>query len=364
MTQNPQLNPRQRNQIISPVVYDSSGYTCGDIGHALVKGTTDFSRTSFIHALIEIDPADWDNLKLRGMLTNEYYRVNGKYYAVGSAAELESPGITAREGAGRYTPDYYGILGAILLHRLHDEGHEDITWYAGHAPEYINYRKEIRSAIKGNWTVEDNKGVIKKFTVNTVLFFDEPQGGAMNLILTTDGAGFQNKDMMKGKTLAIDIGGFTVNTALLLNGKVIDLHSDTGVGINSALKQLHDSLRSKHHDKLQDVSTIDPAYLREALATGYYNAGGYGMLDVTKQAERANAAVLSAVTRRYKYYGGVAGAGFISLSGGGAGAYDKLLREILKHPNIFLSARLMEIHLANAFGGLKMLHFYKRQGAF
>lgn len=359
-----QLSPRQRNQIIAPLVYDSSGFSCGDIGHALIKGVNDHGHTSFIHALVEIDPAEWENKKLRGMLTNEYYIVNGKRYAVGEAAELEQPGITAREGAARYTPDYYGILGSVVLHRLHAASHDDITWYASHAPEYINYRREIQNSIKGNWTVEDNKGNVKKFTVRTVLFFDEPQGGAMNLILTTDGSGYRNREMMKGRTLAIDIGGFTVNSAMLLNGKVIELSSDTGVGVIAAINQLRESLRRKHHTKLQDISTIDPALLREALSTGYFNAGGYGMLDVVKEAERASAGVLNSVSRVYKGYGSAAGAGFISLGGGGSGAYEKKLKEMLQHPNVFPAERLIYIHLANAMGGLKMLHFYKRLGAF
>lgn len=346
------------------VVYDSTGFTVIDEGHSLVKGRTDASETSFVHALVERNESEWATDKSRGFLNNDYYIVNGKRYVIGEEAERLEPGNCKRTGADRYIADYYGVLGAITLFRLHADSHEEITAYASHAPEYINYRPDVKAAIKGRWTVEDYRGKKKTFRVVEVLFYDEPMGGAMNLILTPYGDGFQNDAMRRGRMLNIDIGGYTVNVAYLINGRIVDVNSDTNQGVISALDELKGYLRKTYQRQLKSINEIDPKLLREALETGFYDGGGHGMLDVQDAANRASGGVMNAVQKRYNSYGGVGGSNNVSLSGGGSGAYEQRLRKMLEHPSVYLAAEKPRIHFANADGGMRMMHFYKLQEAF
>lgn len=358
----PSLNVRRQQQV--PREYDASGFVTADVGHALVKGVTDYSSACFVHALAQIDETSWHNDKLRGILNQDYYIVNGVRYAIGLEAERKDPGQCRRSGASRYTKDYYGVLVAIMLFRLIGSGHDDITLYASHAPEYIQYRDDILKAARGTWTVEDHNGLRKRFKIKQVFFFDEPTGGAMNIILNSTGTAFQQPEMQRGRLLAIDIGGFTVNVARIENGRLVDVDGDPHQGVIAAEEELTRYIRRELRKKLKDMDEITPGLVRDALATGYYDAGGYGMQDVQQAATRATNGVISAVLSRFKRYGGIAGSNYVILTGGGSGAFEDRLRAVLEHPYVYLASSSDDVHFANARGGRKMLHFYKNMGGF
>lgn len=355
------INPAKKPD---EVYYDSTGFVAFDGGHKLIKGRNDYNWSSFIHALTDVDETAWFNKKLRGMLTHDYYIVNGKRYAIGEEAEIENPSACKLEGAARYTADYHGVFCAITLFRLMEQEHDNVTVYASHPPEYINYRKDIKDALKGRWVVEDYEGNKKSFRVTDVYFYDEPLGGAMNLILTTNGSAFQSEELRKGRMLSIDIGGFTINVAQLLNGRMIDLKSDTSQGIDSALEVLNAYIRKQYARELKQVKKLDPALLRDALETGWYSAGGYGMLDVQDAAKRAAGGIVASVLKRFNSYGGVGSMDYVCLTGGGSGAFEDRLRAALQHPRVYLASAKERIYMANPDGGLKMMHFYKKLGAF
>lgn len=344
--------------------YDSSQFVSLDEGHALVKGSTDTTWWWFVHALMPITDNDWDKLKQRSQPGEEYYVVNGQPYVIGETAERK--GWTGRlQGAARYKRDYYGVMGAIMMFQLFKTSQRSITVYATHAPEYIDYRDKIAQSLMGEWEVE-SMGAKRTFNIKDVLCCDEPVAGAMNVMLADKGAGFAREALQSGTGLVIDIGGYTTDATLLENG-VPDYHSlmsEPGVGILSTLEEFKRDLRARYSEKLSTSSRLRPEKLRQGLATGIYHAGGYGDLDCQEQADIACNRLSVIVSDIYSRHGGKSELDYLIMTGGGSGLLFDRLKRVLDHPAIHLANSPEYVHMANVVGAMKLMHFYKRHGAF
>jgi hypothetical protein len=66
----------------------------------------------------------------------------------------------------------------------------------------------------------------------------------------------------------------------------------------------------------------------------------------------------------YKKYGGTSALDFVIMTGGGSGLLIDRIKPALGHPHIYLADKRDRVHMANAIGALKLMHFYKRHGAF
>lgn len=344
--------------------YDSSGFLALDEGHAIIKGCTDATWAYYPHAVMPIDDNVWRQIKMRGTPSKDYFVINGKPYAIGETAE--NHGWEGRlEGASRYIREYYGTMAAAMMFRTFLESKRGITVFATHAPEYIDYRENIRESLVGEWQVECS-GEKRVYTVRDVFYADEPVAGSMNVILTERATGFQHEDLQHGTGLVLDIGGFTTDATLLENGTpdYQSIITEPGIGIIRALEEFKKGVRSKHSTKLQNVSIMRPEKLRRALITGQYEAGGYGKLDCQQEADTACNRLVSLVNDIYKRFGGTASLDFVILTGGGSGVLAPRLKKTLGHPNLYLADKPDLVHMANVTGALKMMHFYKRFGAF
>lgn len=342
--------------------YDSSGFVALDVGHALVKGVTDKHWTDFPHALMPLDDKTWQDAKRRGQDSHDYVIVNKQPYAIGVTAEKH--GWRGRlEGAARYTPEYYGVLAAILIYRLFPEGHKFLEVMATHAPEYIDYRSDMEAALIGRWEVEC-QDVKRSYVVRKMHFIDEPIAAGMNVILDERASGFQHPELQSGTGLVIDIGGFTTDAALLENGvpDYLSIYSDPGVGIIRALDEFKRTLRARYATEFKNASLLRADKLRSALASGEYNAGGFGALDCRAESDMACERVVTLVSDIYNRFGGTSQTDFIILAGGGAGLLASRLITRLNHPNVRLAGRPPVIHMSIAEGALKMLHFQNVYG--
>lgn len=355
---------KQKKGIVGIANYDSSGFAALDVGHALVKGVTDKHWTDFPHALMPLDDKTWSDVKARGVIdrSDDYVVVNRQPYAIGETAE--NHGWRGRlEGAARYVPEYYGVLAAVLLHRLFPEGHRSLEVMATHAPEYIDYRADMESALIGRWEVE-SQGKKRSYFVRHMSFVDEPIAAGMNVILDEKASGFQHPELQSGTGLVIDIGGFTTDAALLKNGvpDYLSIYSDPGVGIIRAIDEFKRSLRSRYAAELKNSSLLRPDKLRIGLATGEYPAGGYGNLECQAESDMACERLVTLVSDIYNRFGGTSDMNFVILAGGGAGLLASRLITRLNHPNVRLAGRPTVIHMSIAEGALKMLHLLKQYG--
>lgn len=345
--------------------YDSSQFVVLDIGHALIKAATDNEWTWFPHAFKQLDEAEWNNAMLRGEKDNpDYVRINDIPFVFGQTAQQEGwPG--RQNGANRYTREYYGYLSMCALFRVFHTSRSQLRVFATHAPEYINYRNDIKHSLAGTWKVQ-SCGQSRVFQINekNVHCIDEPLAGAMNVMLTLDGGAYQHEDLRQGVGLVIDIGGYTINTVMLRDGRPMRFESDPDRGIQSALDDFRRALRQRYPREFKSASRVDEERVIGAFENGFYYSGGVGKLDCEHESAMHKNVIVGSTRDLYTRYGGAASVDYIIMTGGGCGLLHEELKDMLAHPHVYLADKRERIHLANAFGALKTMHFYKRQGAF
>lgn len=196
-----------------------------DAGNSIIKAKIarrEQGEVTFPHALKQLTETEFRGILARAGKTSlslDYSRINGLPYAVGESAERHGVHIQ-RTGAARYTRDYYGIFAAAALARLYERGGE-IMVFGSHPPGDVNFRQHLMKAVIGDWQVETN-GSEKRFRVTYANTFDEPVGGLMNVLLAEDGQHYQRSDLNAGRSLVIDIGGFTTDSIAVNPGGEVD----------------------------------------------------------------------------------------------------------------------------------------------
>ena len=196
-----------------------------DAGNSIIKAKIarrDGGELAFPHALRQLTESKYQKILSRVSVngsSKDYVRVNGMPYVVSESAERHGV-VSKRSGTSRYTRDYYGVLAAIALAQLYQRGRE-ITVFGSHAPGDVKFREDLMHSVIGDWEIEigGSKANFKVIYANT---FDEPVGGLMNVLLTEDGQRYQHADVGDGRSLVIDIGGFTTDFLAVNPGGEVD----------------------------------------------------------------------------------------------------------------------------------------------
>lgn len=340
-----------------------------DAGRSLVKGKTQSSEEAFVHALSQITETEYKQIMAREM-NPDILKVNGVPYAVGETAMKR--GYQPRQTtAERYNTLYYGTLLATTLFKLYEKPVKNILVYASHPPVSVESRPEIIAAAKGKWVVE-SMGDKREYIVQDVRCFDEPVGGVMNLLLATDGKNYQRSDIKEGAALVLDIGGQTIDVAALDNGRVdySAIRSADG-GIIEVEQRLEKLLRAEHKLKLKSANFIAPSKIRQTLQTNIFNAGAYGVLEVSKLVNEATDDIVLRIKDLINEFGGITAYDNIVLTGGGGGLlYNRLcnyfnhgeIQANLGHDYFHMADDMKDIHLANVRGGFKLLKMFQKAG--
>lgn len=344
-----------------------------DAGRSIVKGKSQSSEKSFIHALSQLTETEYKQMVLRDN-NPDLFKVNGIPYAIGETAVKRGyqPRQTTSE---RYNELYYGTLLATMLFQLYEKPVKSIFLYASHPPVAIESRPDIIAAAKGGskgkWVVE-SMGEKREYTIQEVRCFDEPVGGVMNLLLATDGKTYQRSDIKEGATLVLDIGGQTIDIAALDNGKVdySAIVSADG-GVIEVERRFEKLLRAEHKTKLKSANFISPAKLRQALQTKSFDAGAFGKLDVGDLVKQSTDDIIVRINNLIAEFGGISTYNNIVLTGGGGGLLFNLICEYFNHEDIkkglnrdyfHLADELESVHLANIRGGFKVLKMLQKAG--
>jgi hypothetical protein len=124
-------------------------------------------------------------------------------------------------------------------------------------------------AVIGDWEVEINKQVCH-FQVSYANTFDEPVGGLMNVLHTEDGQHYQYSDLNGGRSLVIDIGGFTTDWLAVNPGGEVDysLARSIPMGIQNVLADFEESFRANNLEAVKATPVLPPERLRKAISTG------------------------------------------------------------------------------------------------
>jgi hypothetical protein len=335
-----------------------------DAGNSIIKAKIarrERGEIAFPHALKPLTEAEYHSIISRAGKKNtlaDYIRINGQGYVVGESAERH--GVhTQRTGAARYTRDYYGLFAAAMIGRFYERGLE-VAVFGSHPPGDAIYREDLMKSVIGEWTVEMD-GHERCYRVTYANTFDEPVGGLMNVLLTEDGQHYQHTELNGGRSLVIDIGGFTTDWIAVNPGGQVDysLARSVRVGIQNVVSDFEESFRANNSKAVKDTPVLAPERVRRAITTGVFEGGGR-RYPCDKEVKEATNMLLNRIADTYEHLaGGALSWDAIILTGGGSGLLYKRLLPILNHERVVLADNLDNIHLANVRGGLKLWRLYE-----
>ena len=232
--------------------------------------------------------------------------------------------------------------------------------FASHPPGDVKYRDDLMKSVVGEWVVETGQSKAN-FRVTYTNTFDEPVGGLMNVLLTEDGQHYQYPQIGDGRSLVIDLGGFT-NDFLAVNpgGDVYySLARSVPLGIQSVINDFEESFRANNLDIVKDTPVLPPDRVRKAISTGVFEGGGQKYPCEQDVAESTSLFLNRFLDTYQRVSGGALSWDNIILTGGGSALLHNKLVPILKHNNVILADSKESLHLANVRGGLKLWRLYK-----
>ncbi len=334
-----------------------------DTGNSIIKAKIarrERNEIAFSHALRQLSESEYEKILSRIQInrnSQDYFRVNGTPYVVGECAERHGL-ITQRTGTARYTKDYCGVLAAISLSKLYERGRE-VAVFASYPPGDVKYREDLMKSVIGEWEIESGQSKAN-FRVNYVNTFDEPVGGLMNVLLTEDGQHYQYPQIGDGRSLVIDIGGFTTDFLAVNRGGEVDyaLARSVPLGIQSVINNFEESFRANNLEIVKDTPVLPPERVRIAVSSGTFTGGGKEY-PCQEEVNEATSVFLNRFADTYqRLAGGALSWDNIILTGGGSALLHHKLIPILKHNNIILADSKDSLHLANVRGGLKLWRLY------
>lgn len=335
-----------------------------DTGNSIIKAKIarrERSEIAFPHAFRQLSESEYEKILSRVQIngnTQDYFRVNRIPFVVGESAERHGI-ITQRTGTARYTKDYSGVLAAISLSKLYGHGRE-VAVFASHPPGDVKYRQDLMESMIGDWEVESghSKANFRVIYANT---FDEPVGGLMNVLLTEDGQHYQYPQIGDGRSLVIDVGGFTTDFLAVNQGGEVDyaLARSVPLGIQTVINDFEESFRANNLEIVKNTPILPPERVRYAVSTGVFIGGGREY-PCQEDVDEATSMFLNRFADTYqRLAGGALSWDNIILTGGGSALLHHKLVPILKHNNVILADMKESLHLANVRGGLKLWRLYE-----
>lgn len=90
------------------------------------------------------------------------------------------------------------------------------------------------------------------------------------------GSTYQHTYLNGGRTLVIDIGGFTTDWLAVNPGGEVDysLARSVPIGIQNVLTDFEESFRSNNLEVVKETPVLPPERLRKAITNGVYEGGG------------------------------------------------------------------------------------------
>src|SRR5690349_5017478 len=238
-----------------------------DIGNATMNIITPEYEISAPHAIRQLDAVDLAELGIRGDEHPFVYWVNGVPFMISDTVSKEGA-FAVKMGSERHTAQYVGAILAILMFNGFDTPPPLIHLMMNHAPRDVVYRPDIIAATQGTFLV-DHMGQSKKFYVGETACYDEPVGGWLNALMTADGEAIARTDLTAGRWAIFDIGGFTTDTTVAVNGKIdtsVSNNSSETYGMIDVLSRFERLCRLQQKDFFRPLQKTDSMQWREAFA--------------------------------------------------------------------------------------------------
>lgn len=336
-----------------------------DFGNARIKAYDPRTRTflDYRHAVAEITQHEWKRAVGRGAPPVGFCKVNGVPYVVGDMA-LRHQIKDRPQGAARYTPDYYGVVLAFMMGEVLQKSAKRVTLFGSHAPVDVAHTPDMVRASQGTWMIESRTGK-HAIDITHVETFDEPLGGYAHFAFTERGFEKKNNPLVGGNALVIDVGGFTVDYAIVdRTGNIMPLDLDSKrTGTIQLVEDFERELRDKYAEDFRESPVdIDVRKLEDALLSGWFKFGKE-QLDVRYEADAALNALTNEVKTIIQRAGGVANFETILLTGGGPVLiYDRLVQAMPKANFALAEPERDLMRFANVFGGAKIAAVLRNTG--
>jgi len=224
----------------------------------------------------------------------------------------------------------------------------------------VKYRTDLMKSVIGEWEVETESSN-SNFQVIYANTFDEPVGGLMNVLLTEDGQHYQHAHVGEGRSLVIDIGGFTTDFMGVNPGGEVEyaLAQSVPLGIQSVINDFEASFRANNAEAVKDTPMLPPERVRIAIKTGGFEGGGR-KYSCEQDVEEVTSLFLNRFADTYQRLAGGAllWDTIILTVGGSAFLYHKL-KSLLKYDKVMLADSIESLHMANVRGGMKLWRLYE-----
>lgn len=325
-----------------------------DIGNAYLKCICGDGELSFVHALAEITPSQWEYATDRfgESAPDDLVRFGDRFFVVGPTADGFFQ--TKLTGRPKYTRDYYGVFFAAAVAKMFRANpallETGLDVVASHATDDFGFREYLAASVKGKWSFECG-GKTYKFEAIRVRTFEESFGGYARRAYKFHRGAFSTP--LRGQFVGvIDIGGGTCGVmAVDENGVVQQGMGKSGsVGVLNALERLKAEVFHKYGDLFRNAQNPPEARFREALQTGVYR--GFGQkLDVRKEVDMAIVPLMNDVLNLWKSkLQGGSGLDTVVLTGGGNGILSQRVQEAIEFQNCNLADNRDQIQFANVRG--------------
>jgi hypothetical protein len=316
----------------------------------------------FRHAIAFLDESDWRKVAGRGKPPKGILKVNGAVVAIGDVARRYI--IADRpKGAARYKRNYYGPPLAFAMAEAFQKTMSSVTLIASHAPQDIDYARNLIHAAQGEWYVESHYGELY-FCIKEVHTYDEPLGGYSHYVLTEKGDERKKNPLRDSTTLVVDVGGHTIDVAAVDPGGEIDpLSLDSKrAGVIKMTEEFETYLRSNNQTLFQDAGDLDIRRVEDAILTGVYKFGKVPVSCVDEARTVINGLV-DDIVQVMTNAGGPANYDTVLLTGGGSAlVYDALQAAYPRIEFVLAEPDRSLMKYANVFGGAKLTALLQRIG--
>jgi hypothetical protein len=302
-----------------------------DNGNWKVKVISGQTKASFLHQIAPIMPHEYaDGVKRYGQAQHaDFMQIDGQSYVVGETAQYYN--VIRRQGAPRYTRDYYGVLFAAAVSRAAPSlGSKDakgvytdlkrhgLYVMASHASRDYAFRDNLEKALMGKWdfVVGHDRFTFKVHEIDT---YEEPFGGYASRAFIKNERGAWTTPISHETVGIIDIGGGTCGTLVVAAGGEVQYTAaaSSDQGMNGAVERLRNALKSQYPDFFGVARDIPLSRLQEAIRTGFYRGKG-SHFDIKDMVEAAVNPLLNEVNTMWmQQLGGGLGLDRVILTGGG-----------------------------------------------
>jgi hypothetical protein len=203
--------------------------------------------------------------------------------------------------------------------------------------------------------------VKSQFSSNLCQYFRRAGWWLDECVTDQDGQHYQYPQIGDGRSLVVDIGGFTTDFLAVNQGGAVDyaLARSVPLGIQTVIQDFEESFRANNLEIIKDTPVLPPDRVRKAIATGIFNGDGQ-KFPCEQDVEEATSLFLNRFADTYQRLArGALTWDNIILTGGGSALLHQRLIPILKHNRVILAEAKESLHLANVRGGLKLWRPYE-----